>query len=177
MSLVVLYLWRWCSVDGIMWKVDWEASSFVKFRGFLFRCRFGHTGVGVYYAAPMMRSFRCWIAWNSSRGPSDWPFIVWIKFLVAFTILSVLDIVGLGRLWWRNLKVSVIQMALALVTALMQWYWLRAGVKYHAQIAWYPKFCCWVGLMWIVTSVLIGAIGVLSKENIPSKDSLWRGVG
>ena len=92
-----------CSFGGSVWTrlgeivIGCSVGSFTT----LSSARFGSSGVsggGVVVLEPVMRSRRCWMASSSSGGGLFWPLMAFMRCWVAFTILSVLEMVGSGRL-------------------------------------------------------------------------------
>ena len=91
-----------CGFDGTVWTGSGEivigcgtgSLSTLSSAGF---GSSGMSGGGVVVLAPVMRSFRFWMAASSSGGGLFWPLMAVMRFWVAFTILSVLEMVGSGR--------------------------------------------------------------------------------
>ena len=69
---------------------------------------------------PRMRAHRCSIACNSSSAVDVVPLIASHRCLVALTMRSVDDTDGTGKVWCKNLNVSVILTAPVSVTTFMQ---------------------------------------------------------
>ena len=62
---------------------------------------------------------RCFGDRNQKRNLQP-RLMVFSRFLIALVMRSALLMVGVGRVWWRNVKVSVRRTAPVSVTALMQ---------------------------------------------------------
>ena len=130
-------------------------------------------GDGVGGTLPRSNIHRVWIVASSSCGASWMPSIAAVRRAIASRILSVAVMLGTGMARWQNWNVSVMRSPpeLAIKTQ-MQWYWLGKWERYQALEAWYPQVLRRLGFMCTRTSVPRGAMGVASKEKVPSR-ALW----
>ena len=60
------------------------------------------------------------MASNSHCRVGGLPLMVFSRFLIALVMRSAVLMVGVGRVWWRNVKVSVRRTVPVSVTARMQ---------------------------------------------------------
>ena len=70
-------------------------------------------------AMPVMRLWILLMASNSFCSAGGLPLMAFSRFLIALVIQSALLMVGVGRVWWRKVNVSVRWTAPVSVTALM----------------------------------------------------------
>ena len=68
---------------------------------------------------PCMSCLICSMASNSHCSVGGLPLMVFSRFLIALVMRSALLMVGVGRVWWRKVNVSVRWTAPVSVTALM----------------------------------------------------------
>ena len=80
----------------------------------------GGSSIVVVLAAPEMSACRCWIAVSLSLSAFCLPSIASFNCCVALTMRLVFDITGIGKVWCKNLNVSVNLTAPVSVTALMK---------------------------------------------------------